>query len=146
MLRFTGFAFLLIFFAVDVSSAQTLRHVNRSNPGASQLSNHQYHVGSQRRAQNRKFGYQRNASQRQRLSQLNMRNIQRTAGRRYTRTGTSAEVIAQKREMARNRVVRRRTMTFNKTTQLQTANAQRERARRKVAQRGSKRKSRTLAW
>jgi len=146
MIRLTGLVFLLAMFAVDVASAQTLRYTDRSNPGASQLSNHQYHMGAMRRTQNRKFGYQRSASQRQRMSIINMRNIQRTAGKRGTRTGTTAEAVAQRRQQARDRITTRRIMTPSKTTRLQTASAQRAEARRQAARRGSKRKSRTLAW
>ncbi len=146
MVRLTICGFFLLIFAVDVTSAQSLRYVNRSNPGASQLSNHHRFVGTQRRAQNRKLGYQRSESHRQRMSQLNMRKIQRTAGRRGTRTGTAAEVVAQKRQQARDRITARRTMPTSRTTRLQTATAQRAKARRQSAKRASKRKSRTLAW
>ena len=146
MKRLAGLAFLLVVVAVDVSSAQSLRYVNRSNPGTSQLSNHQHFIGTQRRAQNRKFGYQRSASHRQRLSQLHMRNIQRTAGRRGTRTGTAAEVVAQKRQQVRDRITTRRTLPTNRTSRLETATAQRQKARRQAASRASMRKSRTLAW
>jgi len=146
MLRLTGFALLLTVFAVDVASAQTLRYVDGSNPGASQLSNHRYFMGSQLRSQNRRFGYQMDAAHRQRASLLNMRNIQRLAGNRGTRTGTAAEAVAQKRQEARDHLTVGRMAPIIKTTRLQTITVQREAAKRKVAQRATKRKSRTLNW
>lgn len=148
MSKFLGVALVVVFFAVDGVSAQTLRYVNRSNPGASQLSSHRYYMGAQRRQQTRKFGYQRNASHRQRMSQLNTMSIQRTAGRRGTRTGTAAEVVAKKREQMRNRRFNRRIDPLQqRTTRLQAVTQQRAKDRQQALQRtGTRRKSRTFDW
>jgi len=146
MSKVIGIFFLVVIFSADVASSQSLSYVNKSNPGSTQLSNHQRFVGTQLRRRNRQFGFQRGAANRQRMSQLRMRSIQRSAGKAGNRTGTSAEVVARKRQQIRNRHLTRRTSVGTRTSQLQAATRERSKARRKAQQRPSKRRISALGW
>jgi hypothetical protein len=146
MSKVIGVFFLVVIFSADVASSQSLSYVNKSNPGSTQLSNHQRFVGTQLRRRNRQFGYQRNAANRQRMSQLKMRAIRRSAGQAGNRTGTSAEVVARKRQQIRSRQLHKRTSVGTRTSQLQVATRERSRARRKAQQHPPKRRISALGW
>ncbi len=148
MYRLFGFMIALLVLGADLSSAQSMTYVDGARPGASQISNHQRFMGTQRRTQARRFAYQRTASHRQRMSVLNQRNVQRTLGR-GARTGISPGVVAQKRQQIRDRRMNQMKRRFRPVTQssrLEQARTQRAESRRRATQRRTRRTSRTLNW